>query len=69
MQDFAQSNGLIFYETSSLWERDRVDIDNERGGIGTLIRLMSVGIVKDIISENPYAMHSNKTSSVPGSAY
>ena len=37
VKKFAKSNGLIYYETSSMWDRDEVQKVNERGGISCLV--------------------------------
>lgn len=38
VKKFAKLNGLIYYETSSMWDRDEVEKFKERGGVSALIQ-------------------------------
>ena len=51
---FAHQNDLLYYETSSFWNRDDYEEDTGmpgRGGIGVLIDSMVEEIVEDIITD------------------
>ena len=51
---FAHQNDLLYYETSSFWNRDDDEEDTGmpgRGGIGVLIDSMVEEIVEDIITD------------------
>ena len=54
VRSFAHQNNLLYYETSSWWNRDDDEIVsnmNCRGGIGVLIDSMVEEIIDDIVTE------------------
>eukprot|EP00347_Sterkiella_histriomuscorum_P003347 403364640 len=70
VKKFAQQNGLIYYETSSYWDRQQVNKEGERGGIGALITLMVENIVNESLREDQYnnQYNQNKNAMMPANA-
>lgn len=54
VRSFAHANNLLYYETSSWWNRDddeTVSNSCNRGGIGVLVDSMVEEIIDDIVTE------------------
>lgn len=47
VRKFAEQNGLIYFETSSFWDREKVIKEREKGGVGYLIHMMVEQIVRE----------------------
>lgn len=62
VRSFAHQNNLLYYETSSWWNReDDESVSNVtgRGGVGVLIDSMVEEIIDDIVTERLSNVHNN----------
>ena len=68
VRKFAHQNDLLYYETSSFWNRDDDEEDTGmpgRGGIGVLIDSMVEEIVEDILSDRQeFQTHGRQNSDI-----
>ncbi|CDW75547.1 rab2 gtpase [Stylonychia lemnae] len=62
VKKFAEQNGLIYFETSSYWDRQQIQVQGERGGIGYLVQSMVENVVREFMNEDEYDQ-SDKTDS------
>ena len=61
VRSFAHQNNLLYYETSSWWNRDDDELVSNagcRGGIGVLIDSMVEEIIDDIVMERLSNVHN-----------